>query len=627
VTLKLTNDGGSASVTKSAAVNVSPSLATVSFTASPLSGAFPLSVTFTDTSLGTVNSRLWDFGDGQTSTDVSPVHVYTSAGQYTVSLTDTNAGGSSSSTIPNMITATNSPPTAVFSGTPLTGATPLTVNFTNSSPGVNNSYAWDFNNDGTPDSTALNPSATFTTPGVYSVRLTATNDGGSNSQLRTGYITVTNIAPVADFGGSPTIGPVGMTVSFNDASTGVVTTRLWDFGDGQTSTLTNPTHTYATHGDFTVSLTATNDGGSNTKTRTNFVSTKYPIQVADFTGTPLSGAVPMLVTFTNTTTGTAGTWLWNFGDGTPTSTLQNPTHSYTTPGTYNVSLTATNDGGSHTRTRTNYVAATLAVPVANFTASPTTGYIPQTVTFTDTSTGTRTAWLWDFGDGTTSAVQNPTKTYSVAGTYTIKLTATNSSGSNQKTSTNMLTFTSLNYNYMDPANKGAGMVLSNNNLTLTAASDGIVIGKYPFTVTGTPGSSVYWEMHINTRGSGIWFGLVRAGHPLTAGSYPGQRTNDFSLASDGGAWTGGGRTDATFLTPNWAANALTDLGLRLDAMGAYSAALNDMNGNAGVGAAWFGGGAIPPGTYYPCIRLTGGASVTLNFGPTMNIRNYGVWTS
>jgi PKD repeat protein len=156
--------------------------------------------------------------------------------------------------------------------------------------------------------------------------------------------------------------------------------------------------------------------------------------VVDFTGSPTSGLAPLAVSFTDTSTNSPTSWSWDFGDGSHASS-QNPTHTYTQPGTYTVSLTVTNDFGSGTRSKVGYVTVTSNAPVADFTATPSSGFAPLAVSFTDTSTNSPTSWSWDFGDGTTSTAQNPSHTYTVAGNYTVRLTVANSGGTSSKTAT------------------------------------------------------------------------------------------------------------------------------------------------------------------------------------------------
>ena len=329
-------------------------------------------------------------------------------------------------------------PVANFTGSPTSGAAPLAVAFTDTSTNSPTSWNWTFGDSST--STAQNPSHTYTTAGTYTVALTATNATGSNTNTKTNYIAVTVPAPVANFTGTPTSGTVPLAVSFTDTSTNTPTSWSWTFGDSGTSTTRNPSHTYNSAGTYTVALTATNAGGSNTNTKTNYITANPPAPVANFSGTPTSGTAPLAVSFTDTSTNTPTSWSWTFGD-TGTSTVKNPSHTYNSAGTYTVALTATNAGGSNTNTKTNYLTVTVAAPVANFTGTPTSGVRPLTVSFTDTSTNAPTSWSWTFGDTGTSTVKNPSHTYNSAGTYTVALTATNAGGSNTNTKTNYITAT------------------------------------------------------------------------------------------------------------------------------------------------------------------------------------------
>ncbi len=327
------------------------------------------------------------------------------------------------------------PPTANFTGTPTSGGAPLAVTFTDTSTGSPTSWSWTFGDSNI--STVQSPSHTYTSAGAYTVALTATNASGSNTNTKTSYINVYT-APTANFTGNPTSGANPLAVAFTDTSTGTPTAWSWTFGDSNTSTAHNPSHTYTTNGSFTVALTATNAYGNNTNTKTNYISVATP-PVANFSGTPTSGAAPLAVTFTDSSTGSPTSWSWNFGDSN-TSTVHNPSHTYSSAGSFTVALTATNSGGSNTNTKTGYITVAV-VPVANFTGTPTTGQDPLAVTFTDTSTNTPTSWSWNFGDSSTSTVRNPSHTYTNAGSYTVALTATNVAGSNTKTQTGYINVT------------------------------------------------------------------------------------------------------------------------------------------------------------------------------------------
>ena len=169
----------------------------------------------------------------------------------------------------------------------------------------------------------------------------------------------------------------------------------------------------------------------------------YARQFVNFTATPTTGKVPLTVTFTDISDASPNEWLWDFGDGT-NSTDRNPAHTYTIAGTYTVSLKAWNDLGSDTIEKPAYITVSNpAAPVADFTASPTSGNMPLTVTFNDISMNVPTSWFWYFGDGTDAVEQNPTHTYSVPGNYTVSLNVTNDDGSNSVTKPDYITVSSL----------------------------------------------------------------------------------------------------------------------------------------------------------------------------------------
>ena len=199
-------------------------------------------------------------------------------------------------------------------------------------------------------------------------------------------------APTADFSGTPRSGTKPLTVNFTDLSqyTGSISSWAWNFGDGGSSTQKNPSHTYNTAGSYTVSLTVTDQNGTDSETKTNYISVADPAQppTAEFSGTPTSGATPLTVNFTNLSTGDVNSYSWNFGDG-GSSTQANPSHTYTTPGNYTVALTVSGPGGSNTNTKNNYISVTAPVPapVAEFSGTPTSGASPLAVNFTNLSTG------------------------------------------------------------------------------------------------------------------------------------------------------------------------------------------------------------------------------------------------
>ncbi|HTY52649.1 MAG TPA: PKD domain-containing protein, partial [Methanomicrobiales archaeon] len=138
---------------------------------------------------------------------------------------------------------------------------------------------------------------------------------------------------------------------------------------------------------------------------------------AAYTANTTSGLSPLTVQFTDTSTGSPGHWLWEFGDGT-TSTDENPVHTFASDGSYSIALTVSSPVGRDYTTRADSIRVG-PVPMVSFTVNQTYGIAPLPARFTDTSSGSPTGWSWDFGDGATSADRNPTHTYLAPGNYTV----------------------------------------------------------------------------------------------------------------------------------------------------------------------------------------------------------------
>ncbi|AKB30311.1 cell surface protein [Methanosarcina siciliae T4/M] len=287
---RLDDDSGSNinAVTEASSVKVqgSSTLPVANFTATPTSGDSPLTVQFTDESAGSPTAWAWDFdNDGNVdSTEQNPGHTYSDAGSYTVNLTVTNEDGSDSEVKTDYITVSESStpeepePVAAFNADVTNGTVPLTVNFTDKSTESPTSWAWDFDNDGSIDSTEQNPSYTYTSAGTYTVNLTVANAEGNDSEVKTDYITAsessTPTEPVAAFNADVTNGTVPLTVNFTDQSTGTPTSWAWDFdNDGSIdSTEQNPSFTYTTSGNYTVNLTVSSAAGGDSEVKAEYIT-------------------------------------------------------------------------------------------------------------------------------------------------------------------------------------------------------------------------------------------------------------------------------------------------------------------------------------------------------------------
>ncbi len=314
--------------------------------------------------------------------------------------------------------------TADFNANPVQGCAPLVVNFINNSTGSGTlTYSWAFGNGNT--SNLQTPSANYINPGVYSVTLTVSNGTQTNTMVKPNFITVFE-NPAASFNGdAPLSGCIPLSVSFNDLSTpgdGAITNWQWDFGDGNSSTTQNPSHSFTTVGIYAVSLQVTDEHGcTDDMTIQNYVTASTKPTVAFSANATTNCAVPFAVQFTNTSSGFGSlTYSWDFGDG-GVSTGTSPSHTYTVAGTYDVTLIATDQYGcSDTLVMTDYISITPIQAV--FHTVPGDSACPGSPVQFFNDSGTSTA-LWDFGDGMTSSVLNPTHSYSVSGSYVITMVA------------------------------------------------------------------------------------------------------------------------------------------------------------------------------------------------------------
>ncbi len=339
------------------------------------------------------------------------------------------------------------PLNASFAAEPTGGCQNLSVSFTDGSTGDITAWEWDFDGDGTIDSTDQNPICTYTDLDTYTVTLTVYE--GVESDTATQDIEVTESLPTADFEGGPLLsGTPPLTVNFTDLSascgTDLITNRGWDFDNDGTidSDQQNPSHIFYDSGYYTVKLTVTDeDGDQDTETKEDYIYVSDEAPVADPDG-PYTGTEGIPIHFDGSGSydpnGGSLTYEWDFNnDGVTDSTVENPRHTYSqdseeqTNGVYTVTLTVYDEAGlSGTNTTTAQVAD--IDPAANFSADETNGTMPMTVQFTDlTSTYDGiVSWTWGFGDTQGSSEPDTEHTYAEAGTYTVTLTVVEEDGDN-----------------------------------------------------------------------------------------------------------------------------------------------------------------------------------------------------
>ena len=393
-------------------ISISP-LPVPAFTLTPNNGCTPLNVSITNTSAVTAGDTYqWDLGNGNTSTlQNPPAQIYTAPGLadvvYTVELIVTTAAGCSA-TLTQTITV-HPLPIADFTPLPDTVCANSPVAYLNNST-LGNTWQWSFGDAGT--STLMSPSHTYTSQGTYTAQLIAISAFGCRDTI-THNIVVDSI-PTANF--NFTIECLTDTTHFTDLSTGGITDWNWNFGDASTSTLQDPDHLYAAAGNFSVTLTVTNPAGCTHSS--NQLVTVNTVPVAAFSTTSTCLNSPSA--FTDNTAGTPVAWTWDFGDGTPVSNLQNPTHTYAATGTYTVQLIAF--GGAGCSDTTTGTITVTPIPTADFTF--TNVCTNDTTFFLDASLGAPDTWSWNFGDASPiNTNQNPFHIYTTAGTYNVTLTA------------------------------------------------------------------------------------------------------------------------------------------------------------------------------------------------------------
>ncbi|HLG38818.1 MAG TPA: PKD domain-containing protein, partial [Chitinophagaceae bacterium] len=381
----------------------------------------PITVNFQNQSSGPGNiSYTWDFGNSQTSSLQNPVTTYNSAGTFTVQLNAQSDLGCSGS-IQKTITISNTN-TDFIAPANICLNQPVTFQNNSSSPPLSSS--WNFG-DGTL-SGQINPVKTFLTAGIFNVTLVNQYVNCTDSITKT---VVVNDKPIVSFtADDSTSCQAPFTVQFTDLTPGA-TSWQWDFGDGNTSSQQNPSHQYNSFGSYNVSLTVTTASGCiNTLVKTAYINIQ-PVSIS--LNTPQGGCIPFIYTpqANIQTLDSIVSYSWDLGEPGAVFNVSNPPpYTYTSAGAFTISLSVTTAAGCTQNVSVPDGVLTGIRPIVNFSASPLNVCASDTISFTDLSTttpGAAIGWLWDFGDGGTSGVQNPEHVFTDTGAITVTLIVSN----------------------------------------------------------------------------------------------------------------------------------------------------------------------------------------------------------
>ncbi len=408
------------------------------FVTSHISGT-NYSYQFTNQSTGNISTYTWNFGDGQSQTITTPqspnvTHAYSQPGTYITCLTIMGSDSSCfDSSCDTLVVVPVGPQIYIrISGT--------VINVTASSPMANHAVTWGIDDTLTAPHTVYTNSNGFyadsllLSPGVTAGNYYVwTQDCQSTTELSGPYNQFIYYNLHQDFNlncesnlpcqAKIKVSAAGiMTVQLEDKSTGGVTSRVWDFGDGNTSTIENPVHTYSSLGDYVVTLSTANNITVCSSTITKFIHFGDSILCnvgIDFSYTQN----PKTIQFQNLSSGGNGMRLWYFGDG-DTTNMENPQHTFRYPGLYLVSLSIGHYSTPcwQTGVKAVLIGDSLLPCQSHFTHTINPAVNPKSVQFTDQSTGVPTQWQWYFGDGDSSAQRYPIHTYAASGTYHVCLT-------------------------------------------------------------------------------------------------------------------------------------------------------------------------------------------------------------
>jgi PKD repeat protein len=457
----------------------------------------------------------WNFGDGSGGSGPTPAHSYFSAGPYTVTLTVTNTDGlpSAASSTSAAIAALPALTPVANAGGPYNGTAYTAIGFTGTgSSDPNNptagalalSFAWNFG-DGSQGAGPA-PVHTYATAGTYTVSLTVMSPAGTSATAATSAVVAAGTAPTGAptaAAGGPYSGTANSAIAFSSAGSSdpnsLALSYFWQFGDGASSTAASPTHTYASSGNYSVTLTASNGTTWTTASTSAAITAVTPAALVANAGGPYTVAVnqPLIFDGTRSTnpSGRQLNYLWDFGDGT-TSTGAKPSHTYSQQRSYTVNLNVTDgltgNGNASTQATVTPPPAEAITPAAGGPYQDETGH---GIVFDASSSGDNLdnslSYSWNFGDGTTGTGATPTHSYTTVGTYTATVTVSSSTASamasaNVAISANIgVMVTSPTANSIFSANTvTVGGTVSAPNLTVSVNGIAASVSGTSFTATG-----------------------------------------------------------------------------------------------------------------------------------------------
>lgn len=413
ITLTVTNLCGVSIYTDSVFVMPTP---VVNFGTNVSSGCSPLLILVNNNSTGNATQYLWDFGDGSATANGlnPPGHTFTTGLNdtvYTITLIGSNTCGAD--TITKAVLVHPNTINAFFNTSSASGCAPHTVTFSDFSSG-GTFVSWDFGDGNV--TTSTNATHTYLAAGTY----TCSQFVNNGCSYDTAIVTITIYPPpTLSFTTDIPVVCVNQAITFNNTSSNSVN-YSWNFGDGDTSILTSPSHGYVASGSYTVQLagTSTTYGCVDTISQT---VTVYTAVLPQITSNALFGCEPFVATFNNSTQN-ALFYSWNFNDGN-VSSLASPVHTFSSVGTYIVNMVAESLNGC--KDSAQLQINVYPNPVAAFSLSANYSCsIPVTVNFTDNSTGAN-GYQWNFGNGTNSVLTNPSASYSTVGVFNTNLVVSN----------------------------------------------------------------------------------------------------------------------------------------------------------------------------------------------------------